>query len=223
MLIQKMPMMAPQEIEQMSRKDRQREGHRREILAAAERIFARKGYHATTMEEVAKEAEFAVGTLYNLFKGKDDLYTNVIKAFVEQFLGQFAARVQSIDDADKAIAALIELRLTHFDEHREFIRVAFEASLCCRLEPAQGLAPELVEMHSRYTESVRKIFEQGIAQGTFDQADPLYLALCLEGIINAFVGYWSRHGSTESLSERIAKMRREFLGRIKVRLGDGPQ
>ena len=62
-----------------------------------------------------------------------------------------------------------------------------------------------------------ELFARGIAQGTFDEADPLYLTLCLEGIINAFVAYWSRNEPTEPLAVRIAKMKREFLGRIKLR------
>lgn len=211
------------EIEQMCRKDREREQHRREILKAAERIFALKGYHETTMEEVAREAEFAVGTLYNMFKGKDDLYARVIEAFVQEFMRQFQEKVLSVDDAEEAIAALIELRLTHFHEHQEFIRLVFQASLSNRVDLVWAISPDLIEIHSRYTEAVRAIFQRGITRQTFDEADPLYLALCLEGIINAFVAYWSRHKPTESLSVRVTKMKREFVGRIKVRLEDGLQ
>ena len=63
----------------MTRKERERERHRREMLEAAERVFVRKGYHDATVEEIAQEAEFAVGTLYNFFKGKDDLYARVVE------------------------------------------------------------------------------------------------------------------------------------------------
>ena len=59
-------------------------------------------------------------------------------------------------------------------------------------------------------------------QGVFDQADPLYFALALEGMVSAFVAYWSRHERTESLELRIAKFGREFLERIKVRLATNP-
>lgn len=210
------------EPDQLRRKDRERERHRHEILKSAERIFARKGYHATTVEEIAKEAEFAIGTLYKFFSGKDDLYTQVIEAFVQEFVSAFEQRVLAKEDAEEAIAALIELKLRHYQEHREFIRVAFEASLSCG-DPVRSLPASLREAHARYTEAVRRIFERGIAQGTFDQADPLYLTLCLEGIVSAFLAYWSRNEPTESLNDRITKMRREFLGRIKIRLNDLPQ
>lgn len=208
--------------EQLSRKDRERERHRQEILIAAERIFALKGYQGAAVEEIAKEAEFAVGTIYKFFKGKEDLYTQAAENLFREFMEQFAARVLSLEDPGEAIAALIELRLTHSDEHRKFLRVFFETSLGSRVNPARAIPRHVARIYDGYLEAVRDLFERGIAQGIFDRGDPLYLALCLEGIINAFVAYWSRNEPTEALAVRIAKMKREFLGRIKLRLDDGP-
>jgi len=57
----------------LSRRDRERERHRQEILEAAERVFVREGYHAATVEAIAREAEFGIGTIYNFFQSKEDL------------------------------------------------------------------------------------------------------------------------------------------------------
>ena len=46
-------------------------------------------------------------------------------------------------------------------------------------------------------------------------ADPLYLTLCLEGVINAFVSYWSMREPEEDLPTRIEKMQKVFLERIR--------
>lgn len=215
--------MARRGLEQISRKDRERARHRREILDAAERIFARNGYHATTVEAVAKEAEFAVGTLYKFFKGKEDIYTHVVESFFRDFKQQFETSVTSIEDPEQAIAALIELRLTFSEEHRRFLRVLLETYPGSRADPSRLFPPSVMGIYDEYIQAVREIFGRGIERGTFDEADPLYLALCLEGIINAFVAYWSKNEPTEPLAERIGKMRREFLGRIKIRLDSKPQ
>ena len=63
----------------VSRRERERQGHRREILAAAVKLFSRKGFEKTTMADVAAEAEFAVGTLYKFFKDKQELYRTIQK------------------------------------------------------------------------------------------------------------------------------------------------
>jgi AcrR family transcriptional regulator len=57
-----------------TRKERQRERHRNEIIEAAERLFLSQGFENTTMKEIAQSAEFAKGTLYNYFESKEDLY-----------------------------------------------------------------------------------------------------------------------------------------------------
>ncbi len=60
-----------------SRKEREKELRRSQILEAAEEVFRRKGYQATTMDEVAEEAEFSKGTLYLYFGSKFALFSEL--------------------------------------------------------------------------------------------------------------------------------------------------
>lgn len=60
-----------------SRKEREKEHRRSQILEAAEEVFRRKGYQATTMDEVAEEAEFSKGTLYLYFGSKFALFSEL--------------------------------------------------------------------------------------------------------------------------------------------------
>lgn len=200
----------------MTRKERERERHRCDVLAAAERVFARKGYHAATIEEIAKEAEFAIGTLYNLFKGKDDIYTRVIEGVVGEFMHAFETEVLPVEDPAEAIRALVKVRLTLLHEHREFIRIALQAAAGRSLDPAQSLPPHLVEVHDLYLQKVAEIFERGIAAGVFEPGNPTYLSLCLEGITNAFIAFWSRHDDAP-LEQRIATLQDEVARRFMVR------
>ena len=157
--------MTSKDSEQLSRKDRERERHRNEILDAAEAIFVRNGYEAATVEEIAKQAEFAVGTLYLFFKGKDELYGCVIQRIAQDFMDQFEKRILSLENAEDALAALIELRLTHFDEHRAFFRLVFGTSPGGGVDPVRYLPPQCVELHTRYIEAVTRLFQQGHRTG----------------------------------------------------------
>ena len=215
--------MPDKQTKKLSRREREREAHRRELLEAGERVFVRNGYHATTVEEIASEADFAVGTVYNFFKGKEDLYIHVIEKIAQNFTEQFEQNVLSIEDPEQAIASLIELRLTHFEDHRGFFRIFFEAAPGSRLDPAGALPVNCAGLYEQYMEAVIEIFRRGVSQRVFDESDPLYLALCLEGVVNAFVAYWSKREPTEPLAVRVEKMKREFLGRIKRRLDDEQQ
>lgn len=200
----------------LTRKERERQQHRGDVLDAAERVFSAKGYHDATIEEIAREAEFAVGTLYNLFKGKDDIYIRVIENVIDKFMLEFEADVLAETDSDTALRNLVRVRLTHFDQHREFIRIAIEAGASRQMDPSNSLPPQLRDVHDRYLEQVAKIFERGIAAGRLEPGTPLYLSLCLEGITNAFMAYWSR-SETIPLDQRIALLQEEVIVRFAAR------
>lgn len=199
----------------LSRRERERERHRLQILEAAERVFVRKGYHAATVEEIAQEAEFAVGTIYNFFKGKEELYAQAVEKIAQELTRLLEERVLTQPDPDAAIASLIELRLTYFEEHRGLFRVFYETSPGSRLDLARALPENLKGLYDRYVKTVSDIFARGIRCGQFDDLDPLYLTLCLEGILNAFFSYWSTREPEEDLPTRIEKMKATFLGRIR--------
>ncbi len=59
------------------RKKREKERRRQQILSAAKSLFANHGFHHTTMEEIANEAELSPGTLYLYFKSKDELFAEL--------------------------------------------------------------------------------------------------------------------------------------------------
>jgi len=198
----------------LPRKERERQLHQQEILEAAERVFVRKGYHFATVDEIADEAEFAVGTIYNFFDSKEELYLNVVEKLAREFMELFEPAVLSKSNADEAIGALIELRLSHFEDHRGFFRVFFETSPGTRLDPARALPKDCANLYDNYISIVNDIFAKGINEGRFENLDPLYLTLCLEGVINAFVSYWSRREPAEPLEVRIDKLKNVFLGRI---------
>jgi AcrR family transcriptional regulator len=60
--------------------DEDKSQRRDEIIAAAKKVFARKGFHATTIADVAKEAGLAYGSIYWYFDSKDDLFHTLIAA-----------------------------------------------------------------------------------------------------------------------------------------------
>jgi AcrR family transcriptional regulator len=64
--------------ENISRKEREFLTRRADILSAAEKVFAARGFYGSTMDEIAKRAEFGTGSLYKYFRGKNDLYFSLI-------------------------------------------------------------------------------------------------------------------------------------------------
>ncbi len=195
----------------LSRKERERLAHRREILGAAERVFARNGYRGATVEQIAQEAEFAVGTLYNFFKGKDELYEEVLASLIEDALALFGARVASEADPVAAVVALIELRVAFLDEHRGFARAVFDTPLAEHSDPSLALSPRSLALIEEARATFTRILERGVAAGIFVDLAAADIAVCLDGILNAFTGQWLRCEPKEPLAERVGALRKIIL------------
>jgi AcrR family transcriptional regulator len=76
----------------MSRAERKQDTRAR-LLASAARVFARRGYHAASVEEVAEEAGFSKGAVYSNFESKEDLFLAMLEERFRQRLDSIRAAV----------------------------------------------------------------------------------------------------------------------------------
>ena len=73
----------------LSRREKEKNRHKEEILGAALRLFSEKGFHNVSMQEIAEESEFGVGTLYNFFESKDALFEELMTSTAEHVKREF--------------------------------------------------------------------------------------------------------------------------------------
>jgi AcrR family transcriptional regulator len=112
------------------RRQREKEVRRVTILTAAEKLFARKGYRKTRIEDIADIAEISVGVVYGHFKNKEDLLTAVlddIGMYTRKLAGNAFVKGDSITDGiEKAGVAFFEELCLPFPEK---IRLLFDESI----------------------------------------------------------------------------------------------
>src|SRR5215470_10562776 len=105
---------------QPRRRDEARGLFRNAILDAAEEVFAMSGYHAARIQDVARSARIAVGTVYNHFDSKDEL----LAALMEERAGELMQCLEPADgdptDVQGRLARRIERLLAYVDAHRGF-------------------------------------------------------------------------------------------------------
>lgn len=109
--------------EKLTRRERERFARRAEIIEAARKVFAAKGYAKATLDEIAAEAEFAKGTLYGYFEGKRDLFLTMVEEGFDEVADVFGAALVSTDDFEGGIRALIAAELDYINEHRDFFNI----------------------------------------------------------------------------------------------------
>jgi AcrR family transcriptional regulator len=99
------------------------EFRRSEILAAAAKVFATKGFVATRMEDIAKAARLAKGTLYLYFQSKDAIYEATVRQAMTTVAALTEERVRKESDLAGKLAAFISVRIAFWNEHQQLYRI----------------------------------------------------------------------------------------------------
>lgn len=178
-------------------------------IDAAERLFAAKGYPQTTMDALAKESGISVGTLYNVFKSKDALYAAVALRIGQRVVKRIEA-LEKHGDPDEALLDAIRLRLFNYTRDRLFFQPFFLPEYIEVQPLPANLGPEVTRIHKRYSQLTEELFQRCRAKVGQDGPAPIRMAAYLEGIINAFMGYWSRSLQSDELS-KVARQIRSVL------------
>jgi AcrR family transcriptional regulator len=99
------------------------EFRRAEILAAAAKVFASKGLDAARMDDIAKAAQVAKGTLYLYFQSKDAIYQAVVQRAIDTLAELTGKHMQRETTFVAKLAAFISVRIAFWHEHRQIYRI----------------------------------------------------------------------------------------------------
>jgi len=200
------------------RKERERTRHRQEILAAAENVFVRKGFFNTTMNEIARTAEFGVGTIYQYFTSKEELYTTLILERADEIMDALILGSRKAPDPAGKIKALIEEQLKIFETNTGFIRLmAAEIDTPTSPEETRSrLRSGVDSTYQRFLEAIEKIFSEGIKLGVFRNFPPRKMTVALQGIVTGFVSEWYHSGFQEKLSDNSDLILKIFFDSLEI-------
>jgi AcrR family transcriptional regulator len=179
-----------EEMEKVDRKIREHLTHRKEILLAAEKLFAAKGFFPTTMSEIAQKAEFGTGTLYKYFKSKEDLYFTLIDEKTAEIDGPVKAELSKKIPAIERIEKILRIQFEFFERNRDFFRIYISERGRFEWTVKDDLGKGIHEKMVAYIHLLAQVMKQGIKDGAFKPKDPIDLAHALVGIVNSFVFEW---------------------------------
>ncbi|MCB0837420.1 MAG: TetR/AcrR family transcriptional regulator [Bacteroidetes bacterium] len=105
-----------------------RESRREEILNAALELFAKNGYHNTSVEQIRKKAGVSKGLIYNYFKEKKDLMKAIVMGSMEQ-AGQFFETMEELTNPREKLKLLIDLSFDYITKQFEHSKLMVGLSL----------------------------------------------------------------------------------------------
>ena len=141
-----------------------------EILAAAQVVFARHGYGAATVDEIADAAGVAKGTVYLYFPSKRDLFLATLREGVEALHAEANREMEQAATATAKIRAFVGTRISYCDRNRDFFRIYYTefSSLAVR---SSGERPEFQDLYDAQAELLQGIVEAGIGRGEIRRCD----------------------------------------------------
>jgi AcrR family transcriptional regulator len=165
----------------VSKEDKTR--RRDEIMGAAKKVFARNGFHATTISHIAKEAGLAYGSVYWYFDSKDELFHALMAAEGDALRARIAAALDV--DGDRSDRDWEPLRVT-VQAVLEFFE-SDKAVTKLLLRDAYALGDEfekhLGSIYERFIDDIEKHMIVAQEMGTVISAPPRMLAFSLAALI----------------------------------------
>jgi TetR/AcrR family fatty acid metabolism transcriptional regulator len=187
---------------------------RQQILAAAVRVFARKGFHATRMADVAREAGVAYGLVYHYFGSKDAVLQAVFREAWARLLEAVALAEENGETAVEQLALVIRIVLRVWRDEPDLVRL-----LVREVTRSSQISEELEEIGRAFA-SLERIIRRGQATGALRrEVDPRLAAWMLYGALEEVLTGWVL-GQLPDDPEAAATAEREivetFIGGLRA-------
>lgn len=180
--------------------DRERSAtRRREILHAAARVFASRGYYPSTTDDIARAMGVTKGVIYYYFRSKEEIYFEAVSTAVEGALRRLEAIVAeeapAVETLHRAVTDLVSFNLSEQEE-------GYYAMLV--IHDMRALSPENLAHVRRLQRSYRGLFvdiiRRGIDEGVFIAQDA---GIAANAMLNAsnYASDWFRPGGRLSAAE----------------------
>jgi AcrR family transcriptional regulator len=139
---------------------------RTRIVAAAVRVFAERGYHGATMQDVVRESGLSIGAIYTYFKGKDELFLAACESTTGMGMGELATRVAAGRSTAERLAIAIGFFLDAVDEPNGGSGMASVLVVqWSRAEQEPSVREMLLRRRAQLEGAGRMLIAEGVARG----------------------------------------------------------
>ncbi len=195
----------------VDRKERDKQIRRNDILVAAEKVFAARGFHNANVSEIAKEAQYGTGTVYLYFKDKEDIYRALILKGLDDFFASVQERTLSLTDPVEKLKCFLAEKFRFFEAHKDFFKLYIVENNSLQSAFSSEREQECMDRHMRIFAIGAAIFQEGIDAGMFKPADPKELAFMFGGLSNYLMMKMVFDGSGGSIERKTDLVMDIFL------------
>jgi AcrR family transcriptional regulator len=173
-----------------------------EILAAAARLFAERGYRAVTIDDIGSSLDYTKSVVYYYFKSKNEILWQIfVRIYDSYFEGITAIRARNLLPAE-AMALIIRKHALNVMEKREWTAIYFREEN----ELTDQQRREIAKKKRQYDAMIEEVYEAGMESGVFRRM-PKHIAVSgLLGMCNWLYVWYKEQGafSAEEIADCCA-------------------
>jgi len=187
------------------------EATRRRLLEAAIKVFARKGYYGTTVDDIVAECGSSKGAFYFHFESKEALFLRLVEEFAGQLAGALEHAVRhSARGGPGRVEAAITAGLELMGRYPELTRLF--------LIEAVGINPQFEakrrELMDRFARIIQSYLEQAASRHPLAVGDTALASAAILGALNEVVVWWLTRSQERPLAELAPELSRFVLRAI---------
>ena len=181
----------------INRYQRRRGQTKREILVAAQKVLAAKGYHDMKIVDIADAADVGVGTFYVHFATKDAVFQELVEQTVRTVKTVIDQAWEQDDDVIDKVRTTNRCLFAFAQDHRELFKIVFGHG--------NAFHEMLRRFYTIFTQDVAERVSEGMAQEVYRPVNPDIAANALVGMFGQLVSWWVER-ETPSAEEMADEM-----------------
>lgn len=194
------------------------DGREAQLLAIARRLFAQKGYDATSLRDIAEAAQITKAALYYYFPNKDALYERVVIDSMDSLLAQVSAAVERAPTPTAKVRAFLQSSADVLHHTRDRWVAGSNAFWQAGATGRRGLA---LKQRDAYEHLLRDCLARGIASGELRAVDPAMAGRLLLSGLNQMARWYRPDGALTAREVMDQYLDMVLLGLIN-RAGPAP-
>lgn len=183
--------------------------YRAAILTAAERVFAEQGYEASRMQTVAAEAGVALGTLYKVFAGKQDVLDAIHRQQGERLINAATSQADLASGPLEAVLSGIDAYMRYLAANPNYLKIHLAGGHAWALGSGY-ISPEQVRQFDTGLQIIALFLTRAMDAGVMAREDPLLSARLMIAAHQVMLADYVDRGDGD-VDALVARVRRYML------------
>lgn len=184
---------------------------KRKIFETSMKLFAEKGYDATSIEEITATVGVAKGTLYYHFSSKEEIFNFLVEEGVKLLKNSIAIKTAKLESSIDKIRAIVLIQIKVLVKYENFMTIIL--SQIWGNDPRSQMCRNYV---FEYIQMIEEIVRDGIKKGEIIEADPNVIASGIFGFTCSSLIYKLRHQKKEiDVAILDKEIEKSFIKKLK--------